>query len=66
MSIFMSRTSLGLFSVNKMEIHGDMIISTCSDAILDRIIQFLSVAAELIDVISDNVIIVPGNLSNAL
>lgn len=27
---------------------------------------FLSVAAELIDVISNNVIIVPGNLSNAL
>lgn len=42
------------------------IISTCSDAILDTIIQFLSVAAELIDVISNNVIIVPGNLSNAL
>lgn len=49
-----------------MEIHRDIIISTCSDAILDTIIQFLSVATELIDVISDNVIIVPENLSNAL
>lgn len=49
---------------NKKKSHWDFIIFTFTNTISDTIIQFLT--AKLIDVISGNVIIALGNLSNSL